>query len=94
MIPAPRSIRIWACAEPVNMRKSFDGLFAEARLRMGRHRVDHHRETSGEGAIQRTLGRGPKKALVPDAQRIVAVPRRQPTGRSFRSESTPLEIGG
>lgn len=27
--------RVWACAKPVSMRKSFDGLFAEARYAMG-----------------------------------------------------------
>jgi len=36
MIPATRAIRVWACAEPVNMGKSFDGLYAAARLQMGR----------------------------------------------------------
>lgn len=36
MITTTRQIRVWACAEPVNMRKSFDGLLAMARHRMGR----------------------------------------------------------
>lgn len=36
MIPATRQIRVWACAEPVNMRKSFHGLYAVVRLQMGR----------------------------------------------------------
>ncbi|HBN07276.1 MAG TPA: IS66 family insertion sequence hypothetical protein [Cyanobacteria bacterium UBA8530] len=31
-----RQIKVWACSEPVNMRKSFDGLFAVARNHMGR----------------------------------------------------------
>ena len=35
MITMTRQIRVWACAEPVNMRKSFEGLFAVARHRMG-----------------------------------------------------------
>lgn len=37
MIAGTRQIRVWACANPVNMRKSFDGLFAVARLQMGRN---------------------------------------------------------
>lgn len=36
MIPSTRQIRVWACSVPVNMRRSFDGLFAVARLQMGR----------------------------------------------------------
>lgn len=36
MIGPNRQIRIWACAEPVSMRKSFDGLLATARQVMGR----------------------------------------------------------
>ena len=36
MISSTRQIRVWACSVPVNMRKSFDGLFAVARLQMGR----------------------------------------------------------
>ena len=36
MITGTRQIRVWACAVPVNMRKSFDGLFAVTRLQMGR----------------------------------------------------------
>jgi transposase len=36
MIGTTRQIQVWAYANPVNMRKSFDGLFAVARLQMGR----------------------------------------------------------
>lgn len=36
MIGAGHQVRVWACAHPVSMRKSFDGLFAEARNAMGR----------------------------------------------------------
>ncbi|MBU6427458.1 MAG: IS66 family insertion sequence element accessory protein TnpB [Cyanobacteria bacterium REEB65] len=36
MITGTRQIRVWACAEPVNMRKSFDELLAVARYGMGR----------------------------------------------------------
>lgn len=35
MIGAGRQVRVWACARPVSMRKSFDGLFAEAKHAMG-----------------------------------------------------------
>lgn len=36
MLTSTRQVRVWACAEPVNMRKSFDGLLAVARLSIGR----------------------------------------------------------
>ena len=36
MIGTSRQVRVWACAHPVSMKKSFDGLFAEARYAMGR----------------------------------------------------------
>lgn len=35
MIGAGHQVRVWACAHPVSMRKSFDGLFAEARSALG-----------------------------------------------------------
>ena len=40
MIPTTRQIRIWACAEPVSMRKSFDGLLATAKAALGRNPLD------------------------------------------------------
>lgn len=30
MITSTRQMKVWACAEPVSMRKSFDGLYAAA----------------------------------------------------------------
>ena len=36
MISSTHHNQVWACASPVNMRKSFEGLFAVARLQMGR----------------------------------------------------------
>lgn len=36
MLTTTRQTRIWACAEPVNMHKSFDGLLATARQSLGR----------------------------------------------------------
>lgn len=35
MITMPQ-FRVWACAEPVSMRKSFDGLYAAAKQAIGR----------------------------------------------------------
>lgn len=35
MLTNNRQVRVWACARPVSMRKSFDGLFAEARQALG-----------------------------------------------------------
>jgi transposase len=37
MLTATRQVKVWACAEPTSMRQSFDGLFARARLGMGRN---------------------------------------------------------
>lgn len=36
MIAGTRQVRVWVCAEPVSMRKSFDGLYATAKQAMGR----------------------------------------------------------
>jgi transposase len=36
MMIATRQMRVWACAEPVNMGKSFEGLYATARHTMGK----------------------------------------------------------
>lgn len=36
MLNTSRQIRVWAAAEPVSMRKSFDGLLAAARQSLGR----------------------------------------------------------
>ena len=35
MMSAPRPMRVWACAEPVNMGRSFEGLYATALNTMG-----------------------------------------------------------
>lgn len=40
MMPTTRQVRVYACAEPVSMRKSFDGLLATARLSMERDPID------------------------------------------------------
>lgn len=36
MMTTTRQVSVWACAEPVSMRKSFDGLLAAARQTIGR----------------------------------------------------------
>jgi len=36
MMTATRQVKVWACAEPVSMRKSFDGLYAAAVASIGR----------------------------------------------------------
>lgn len=36
MLTTTRQVSVWACAEPVSMRFSFDGLFAVARQSLGR----------------------------------------------------------
>ncbi|MBM3271501.1 MAG: IS66 family insertion sequence element accessory protein TnpB [Candidatus Sericytochromatia bacterium] len=40
MIGSTRQVRIWACAEPVSMRKGFDGLYGAARQLIGRDPLD------------------------------------------------------
>jgi transposase len=35
-----RHVRVWACADPVSMHKSFDGLFALAMNALGRNPLD------------------------------------------------------
>ncbi|MDB5096109.1 MAG: hypothetical protein JWM80_2620 [Cyanobacteria bacterium RYN_339] len=36
MLSNTRQMKVWACAEPVSMRKSFDGLYASALSSLGR----------------------------------------------------------
>ena len=36
MIAVSRQVRVWACAEPVSIRKSFDGLYDTAKASLGR----------------------------------------------------------
>lgn len=40
MIGSTRQVTVWACAEPTDMRKSFDGLAAMARAHLGRDVLD------------------------------------------------------
>jgi transposase len=40
MIGSSRQIRVWACAQPVSMHRSFDGLRALAKQSMGREPID------------------------------------------------------
>ncbi len=40
MIGSSRQIRVWACAEPVSMHRSFDGLRAMAKQAMGREPLE------------------------------------------------------
>ena len=40
MIGGTRQVRVWACAEPVSMRRSFDGLYAAAKTALGRDPLD------------------------------------------------------
>lgn len=40
MMAATRQMKVWACAEPVSMRKSFDGLYATAMAAIGRNPLD------------------------------------------------------
>jgi transposase len=40
MISSTRHMKVWACAEPTSMRKSFDGLYASAKSAIGRDPLD------------------------------------------------------
>jgi transposase len=75
MIGTTRQIRIWACDQPVNMRKSFDGLHAVARNHMGREPL--------EGDMFLFVARDRKQARVLywDGTGLVVIAKRLERGR-------------
>ncbi len=75
MMTTTRQIRVWACTEPVNMRKSFDGLYAIARHHMGRDPL--------EGDMYLFVARDRKQARVLyfDGTGLVVVAKRLERGK-------------
>ncbi|MEB3220545.1 MAG: IS66 family insertion sequence element accessory protein TnpB [Candidatus Sericytochromatia bacterium] len=75
MLTSTRQIRVWACAEPVSMRKSFDGLLAVARHSLGRDPL--------EGDMFLFVARDRKQARVLDwdGTGLVILARRLERGR-------------
>lgn len=75
MIATTRQISVWACAEPINMRKSFDGLYAVARLQMGRDPL------AGDMFLFVAKDRKQARVLYFDGTGLVVVAKRLEKGR-------------
>lgn len=75
MIAATRQIRVWAYDEPVNMRKSFDGLHAVARNHMGREPLD------GDMFLFVAKDRKQARVLYWDGTGLVVIGKRLERGR-------------
>lgn len=75
MIATTRQIRVWACAEPVNMRKSFDGLLAVARHGMGRDPL------AGDMYLFVARDRKQARVLYWDGTGLVIIAKRLEAGR-------------
>lgn len=75
MIAATRQIRVWACAEPVSMRRSFEGLFAIARHRMGRNPL------AGDMFLFVARNRKQARVLYWDGTGLVIIAKRLERGR-------------
>lgn len=75
MIATTRAIRVWACAQPVNMRKSFDGLHAVARNHMGRDPLD------GDTFLFVSRDRKQARVLYFDGTGLVIIAKRLERGR-------------
>lgn len=76
MMSTTRQARVFACAEPVNMRKSFDGLRAVARQCVGR-------DPLLEGDLYRFVARNRKQArlLYWDGSGFVVLAKRLERGK-------------
>lgn len=75
MITATRQVKIWACAEPVSMRKSFDGLFATAKQSIGRDPLE------GDMYLFVAKNRRQARVLYWDGTGLVVVGKRLEKGR-------------
>jgi transposase len=75
MIATTRQIQVWACAEPVSMRMSFDGLHAAARNRMGREPLD------GDMFLFVAKNRKQARVLYFDGTGLVMIAKRLECGR-------------
>lgn len=75
MIATTRQIRVWACSQPVNMRMSFDGLFAVARLQMERNPL------AGDMFLFVARNRKQARVLYWDGTGLVVIGKRLERGR-------------
>ena len=75
MMSTTRQVRVFACAEPVSMRKGFDGLLAVARQSIGREPL--------EGDLYLFVARNRKQARVLywDGTGLVVLAKRLERGR-------------
>lgn len=75
MIGATRQVRVWACAEPTNMRKSFDGLRAVAMGSMNRDPL------SGDMFLFVAKDRRQARVLYWDGTGLLVIAKRLERGR-------------
>lgn len=75
MLTSTRQVRVWACVEPVNMRKSFDGLLATARLSIGRDPLE------GDMYLFVAKNRKQARVLYWDGTGLVVLAKRLERGR-------------
>jgi transposase len=75
MMGTSRQVRVWACARPVSMRKSFDGLFAEAKHAMGKDPL------AGDMFLFVSRDRKQARVLHWDGSGLVIVAKRLEKGR-------------
>ncbi len=75
MIGAPRLVRVWACAEATNMRKSFDGLRAMALSSLGRDPL------SGDMFLFVAKDRRQARVLYWDGTGLLVIAKRLERGR-------------
>jgi len=75
MITTTRQMRVWACAEPVNMGRSFDGLYATARNTMGRDPL------AGDMFLFVARNRKQARVLYWDGSGLIIIAKRLEKGR-------------
>lgn len=71
----PHRMRVWACAEPVSMKKSFDGLYATARHAIGRDPLE------GDMFLFVAKNRRQARVLYFDGSGLVVLAKRLERGR-------------
>jgi transposase len=77
-----QQVRVWACARPVSMRKSFDGLFAEARQAIGLDPL------AGDMFLFVAKNRRQARGLQWDGTGLVVLAKRLEKGRRGRETAT------
>ena len=75
MISSTRQVSVWACAEPVSMKKSFDGLYAVARQSLCREPLD------GDMFLFVAKNRQQARVLLWDGTGLVVYAKRLEKGR-------------